>query len=185
MDCRGAITFGLVLVVTSHLLLCKSAVVHISHADWRIMASIKSSSVATDTEKNLLDLKTFYEIALLNRPFLTSFDVRACNAIMSEIDAALRACRSGNLQLTMEKLSRARGLFEHDVLNMYKDPYTGTAWKLHYWQAVKLGMKAKMDQYLKDSQAILSPATPNISSVSPSISGARPSEMDGLLTLSR
>ena len=145
------------------------------------MASIKSSSVATDTEKNLLDLKTFYEIALLNRPFLTSFDVRACNAIMSEIDAALRACRSGNLQLTMEKLSRARGLFEYNVLNMYKDPYTGTGWKVYYWETVKLGMMAKMDEYVQDLQGILTDARPNSSSVPPTTSGAGPSEVDGLL----
>ena len=104
---------------------------------------------------------------------------------MSEIDAALEACRSGNLQLTMEKLSRARGLFEYNVLNMYKDPYTGTGWKVYYWEAVKLGMMAKMDEYVQDLQGILTPGIPNISSVSPSISGARPSEMDGLLTLSR
>ena len=145
------------------------------------MASIKPSSVASDTENNLLDLKTFYGIALLNSPFLTPGDERACNAIMSEIDAALEACRSGNLQLTMEKVSRARGLFEINILGSYKYPYTGTVWKVYYWKAVKLGMMTKMDEYVQDLQGILTDARPNSSSVPPTTSGAGPSEVDGLL----
>ena len=114
-----------------------------------------SFTIATDTEKKILDLKTFYEIALINRPFFTSYDIINCDAVMSEIDTALSACRSVNLKLTTQKLSLARGLFENYILKIYKHPHTGTDWKVHYWQAVKLGMMAKLDQCLKDIDTAL------------------------------
>ena len=141
---------------------------------WLVMSS---DTVMTPTEKNILDLKTFYETAMIHRPDFTEEDIRNSDSVMYQIDSALLFCREGYLLLAESALKRAHQFFKDDMLKVYDTPYDGQEWKIHYWKAVKFGMIAAMSLYLHDLDALLDTQP----STGPSGHDAKCVEMDGLL----
>ena len=141
---------------------------------WIVMSS---DTVMSATEKNILDLKTFYETAMINRPYFTEEQQGNSDEVMAMIAAALLFCQEGYLRLTRSALGRAHEFFQNNMLKVYDTPYNGQEWKRHYWNAVKLGMTAKMILHLNDLDALLDTQP----STGPSLHDAKAVEMDGLL----
>ena len=141
---------------------------------WLVMSS---STVMTPTEKNILDLKTFYETAMIHRPHFTEEQQGNSDEFVAQIAAALTFCKEGYLLLTRSSLGRAHQFFKDDMLKVYDTPYDGQEWKIHYWKAVKFGMIAAMSLYLHDLDALLDTQP----STGPSRHDAKCVEMDGLL----
>ncbi len=141
---------------------------------WLVMSS---DAVMTPTEKNILDLKTFYETAMIHRPHFTEEQQGNSDEFVAQIAAALTFSKDGYLQLTRSALTRAHQFFKDDMLKVYDTPYDGQEWKIHYWKAVKLGMIAKMGTYLQDLDALLATQP----STDTSRHDAKCVEMDGLL----